>query len=381
MQAEEDRAFKEEKNTFIDEEIYAIDQELEKLSKGNQYEIPRENRNQKTDIKTAIGLRAEDSKKLVGPAFLSPMQIKKPKRDLSKIIPSGIDKLDKRIIGFNPRELSIWSGSNGSGKSSILSQLALNSLDNNFNVAMFSGELMADRVLDWIHLQAAGKNYVRSTQYEKYYTVPGEIAHRVNKWMDQKLFIYNNDLGTDVIKVVRAIRECIEKYHISMIVIDNMMSLDLANVSGEKYEKQTSLVLALCELTKQSNVHIHFVAHPRKSLGFLRKNDISGTADITNAADNVFIVHRVNTDFKRSIKSDLGIKDDNELFGYSNVIEVCKNRDLGIADEFIGLHFESESKRFLNYTGENNRYGWEANKIGFLDVADLKDTPFGKEDD
>jgi hypothetical protein len=161
-----------------------------------------------------------------------------------------------------------------------------------------------------------------------------------------------------------------------MVIIDNMMSLDVASIGGEKYERQTALVIALCELAKHYNIHIHFIAHPRKTIGFLRKTDISGTADLTNAADNVFIVHRVNRDFKQATKQDLGLKDDNILYQFSNVVEICKNRDLGIQDAFVGTIFELESKRFKNSPGEIKRYGWENNNIGFMSVDNNEKLPF-----
>lgn len=302
--------------------------------------------------------------------FLTPTKIKRKKRDLSKVIKSGIDLIDKKIIGFNPEELSIWSGSNGSGKSTILSQIAIEGIEQGFKVAIFSGELQAHRVMDWLTLQCAGKNHSVSTQYANFYTVPEQIRDKINKWLDGKLFIYNNNYGNDVKKVLSKVMECIKANGVNMVIIDNMMSLDVASIGGDKYDRQTSLVIALTELCKQYRVHIHFVAHPRKSLGFLRKNDISGTADITNATDNVFIVHRVNRDFRNATKQDLGFKDDNILYNYSNVIEICKNRDLGIQDEFIGTIYEKESKRFKNSESENKRYGWESDNQGFMKLDD-----------
>ena len=219
-------------------------------------------------------------------------------------------------------------------------------------------------------LQCAGKKHTQATKYENFYTVPEQTKDEINKWLEDKLYIYNNNRGTKVENVLSAIKDCIEQNKINMVILDNLMSLDLASVSGDRYEKQTALVLALCELAKKYRIHIHFVCHPRKSIGFLRKNDISGTADITNSADNVFIIHRVNTDFKRFTKQDLGLKEDNPLYSYSNVIEICKNRDLGISDEFIGLYFEKESKRFLNTKDETKRYGWERDNQGFMTVVD-----------
>lgn len=356
-------------------ELEEVDNELaeteKELSRRGQkvYKEPQG----KTDLSAIVGVEPQAIQDK--PIFLSPSQIKTSKRDLSKVIRSGIALLDKRIIGFNPSELSIWSGSNGSGKSSILSQLAIEGIEQGFKVAMFSGELQADRVLNWVSLQCAGKKQTQATQYENFYTVAEQTKEKINKWLEDKLYIYNNDRGTKVENVLSAIKDCIERNKINMVILDNMMSLSLASVSGEKYEKQTTLVLALCELAKKYKVHIMFVAHPRKAIGFLRKTDISGTADITNAADNVFIIHRVNTDFKRFTKQDLGLKEDNPLYSYDNVIEVTKNRDLGISDEFIGLHFEKESKRFLNTKGELKRYGWEKDSLGFMNI-DNERLPF-----
>ena len=349
----------------IDKELSETEQEL--IRRGHKvYREPQG----KADLSAIVG--AEPQAIYDKPIFLKPSQIKTSKRDLSKVIKSGIALLDRRIIGFNPSELSIWSGSNGSGKSSILSQLAIEGIEQGFKVAMFSGELQADRVLNWTQLQCAGKKNTQATKYENFYTVTEQTKDKINKWLEDKLYIYNNDRGTKVENVLTAIKDCIEKNKINMVILDNMMSLSLASVSGEKYEKQTTLVLALCELAKKYKVHIMFVAHPRKAIGFLRKTDISGTADITNAADNVFIIHRVNTDFKRFTKQDLGLKEDNPLYSYNNVIEVAKNRDLGISDIFIGLYFEKESKRFLNTQEETKRYGWEKDNKGFMKIDNEK---------
>lgn len=367
----EGRTLTAQEEAAIAAEIEAIDQQLNQMNgaKHKSYE-PRSNKVDLSGIVGTVEQKTDDE------IFLTPMKIKVHEKDISRVVPSGISLLDKRIIGFNKGELSVWSGSNGSGKSSLLSQMAIESIDSGFKVALYSGELRADRVLNWIHLQCAGKKYAIGTKYENYYTVSNEIRTKINQWLDGKLYIYNNEHSSKVEEVVQAIKECIEKHRIDVLIIDNLMSLDLASVVGEKFEKQTNLVLALTNLCKLKNVVIHFITHPRKTMTFLRKNDISGTADITNAADNVFLVHRCNTDFKKSIKEYLGIKDDNPLLRYDNVIEVCKNRDLGISDEFIGLYFEKESKRFLNMQNERKIYRWEEDKDGFIKEYDQREIPF-----
>jgi len=320
----------------------------------------------------------------VAPKYLKLEDIKE--RDRSQIIsvPSGFHALDKRILGFNKGELTIWSGGNGSGKSTILSQVALEAVNNGFRVAMFSGELTADRVKQWLHLQAAGKLHNKLGEYGRYFVTPHSTGQRIDAWTGERLWIYNNTWGMEAGGILAATQEHIRNYQTDMIIIDNLMTLDLSKFKGDnKYDRQTEIVLRVADMAKKMNIHIHFVCHPRKPLGFLRKEDISGTADITNAADNVIMMHRVNKDFEKNGKVHFGKDADggeivDEYMAFSNVMEIMKNRDLGVQDELIGLYFEEESKRMLNQPDECKRYGWEDGllyEVSSSDVGD-DDNPF-----
>lgn len=273
-------------------------------------------------------------------------------------IKSNFVNVDKKINGFALGELSIWSGSNGSAKSTILGQMAIEAINQGYNVAMFSGELTDKRLLNWLTLQCAGKNRISKNQEKNYYFVQSNYKDTILKWLDGKLFIYDNTFGNKATDILQSVRDCIDKHNIKMVILDNLMSMNLSSYGDQKYDVQTKLVTELSALAKEKNVHIHFVCHPRKSLSFLRKNDISGTADLTNIADNVIIIHRVNVDFKTKTKDTFGWSDNNELYQFTNIIEICKNREYGVEDEFIGLFFEIESKRLLNYNGEMKYYGW-----------------------
>ena len=269
-------------------------------------------------------------------------------------IRSGITQLDKFVKGFALGELSVWSGGNGSGKSTLLSQLAIESIRKGFNVLMFSGELKDSRLLKWMNLQVCGKNNLYyNEQYDYYYPRNKEEAVNVTK---DKLFIYDNELGNDISKIIFAIYEAVKTKGVKMVILDNLMSMNLSSYGSEKYDVQTKLITDLSNMAKRLNIHIHFVCHPRKSTSFLRKYDISGTADLTNIADNVFIVHRVNNDFKKQTSEMFKWKTDHELYEFDNIVEICKNREQGIQDIFIGQYFEIETKRFLNYKNENKFY-------------------------
>lgn len=269
-------------------------------------------------------------------------------------IKSGITQLDKKIKGFALGELSIWSGGNGSGKSTLLSQIAIESFRKGNNVLIFSGELKDSRLMKWLNLQICGKsNLYHDDKFDFYYP---RDKQKTMEFSNNKLFVYDNEIGNDISKIIFSIYDAVKNKKVKMVILDNLMSMNLSSYGNEKYDVQTKLVTDLSNMAKRLNIHIHFVCHPRKSTSFLRKYDISGTADLTNIADNVFIVHRVNNDFKKQTQEMFKWKSDYELYDYDNIIEICKNREQGIQDVFIGQFFEIETKRFLNYKNENKYY-------------------------
>jgi replicative DNA helicase len=269
-------------------------------------------------------------------------------------IKSNTVNLDNKIKGFTLGELSIWSGGNASGKSSYLNQLALESIKQGYKVVIYSGELDSPRLLNWIAVQCAGlKNMVYDSTYDYYY-LSDFTKNIILDWLNGKLFIYDNEFGQDPEVIIDSIKTCVLKNDVKVVILDNLMSMNAP--SDNKYDFQSALVKQLSALAKELNIHIHFVCHPRKVTNFLRKVDISGSADLTNIADNVFIIHRVNQDFINQTKEMFHWKDDNEIYGYSNVIEVCKNRDYGIQDHFAGMYYEMNSRRLLDYENEERKY-------------------------
>ena len=148
-----------------------------------------------------------------------------------------------------------------------------------------------------------------------------------------------------------------------MIIIDNLAALNIDSYDGEKYSKQTKFVIELKDYAKQKNIHIMLVCHPRKQMTFLRKDSISGTADITNISDKVFIVHRIGRDFEQKASEFLGNAKATELMAYDGVVEVAKDRQFGVVDHFAGMYYEPESRRLKNSIAEHIVYGWEEQPV------------------
>ena len=282
-----------------------------------------------------------------------------PNYDRSRIVVvrSRFNSLDAKIGGFNKGEMSVWSGGNASGKSTLVSQIGLAAITQGYKVAMFSGEMTASRVREWVLLQAAGPDYVTqdSLNANHYCLMPG-IEEKLDNQLRGKLSIYDNDFGTDWELVTNTIYEWVRKNEASVVIIDNLMALDIPTGNLDKYDMQSRIAKRFSAMAKELNVHVHFICHPRKTEAFPRKGDISGTADLTNVADNVFMVHRINADFMMRYKSvypKLVIGPD-----VSTIIEIMKNRDLGIVDEIIKLYFDRRSRTMSDVKGLPPQHAW-----------------------
>ena len=295
----------------------------------------------------------------LGEKWLSMSSIKKVDIAALEHVKTGFTELDRSILGLFMSEVTILSGSNASGKSSWLNTLLLNITQQGYKSALWSGELPDYILSAWIRMVAAGKRNMRLSQYGdgKYY-VPSQICERIDAWLDGKLFIYNNEYGTKWEQIFHDM-ELLLQVGVKIFVLDNLFSLDIDILEGDKNNKQKELILQIKDFAKRNKVHIILVAHPRKTIAFLRKNDISGTSDLQNAVDKIFIIHRVNHDFLRVGADFFGASEIQKFGGFGNVVEVCKERLFGIVDLMVGMHYEVESRRFKNTLDEDIHYAWE----------------------
>jgi DnaB-like helicase C terminal domain. len=281
-----------------------------------------------------------------------------------EFIKTHIDTIDKKMHGLQKGGVSLWSGLRASAKSTILSQIALHAVNDGHSVLFYSGELTGKRFTRWLIQQAAGRQYVREIEKDEsiFYVVPDDIRNDIAKWLHDRLLLYNNSYGSDYSAFMSRIEGKIKEYKPDLIVLDNLMTIDIMEVDQNEYRAQTVLMKQLYNLAQSYNIHIALVAHPRKTINFLRLMDISGSANISNLVDAAFIIHRVNHDFKRGYMAEFcGPKAKEEeipLFNATNVIEIAKDRETGIQDEFIPLWYETESRRMLNEKTEVIKFKW-----------------------
>lgn len=293
-------------------------------------------------------------------------------------IRSGINKIDKELGGLEKGKVSIISGLRAAAKSTLLSEIMLNSLEDNHVVVAYSGELTDKSFMNWMYLQAAGKGNVKqSAKFENNYYVEYETKKKIAQWMDTRLWLYNNvksNLPSYLLKKVRA--KAVET-KADLIIIDNLMAVDVQELNrANEYDAQTKFLWELKHIAQDCNCHLILVAHPRKSLGFLRLEDVSGSNNIVNIIDNAFIIHRNNADFKeksktilKSVGADWMTQEGSHV---TNVVEIAKDREHGTCDVFIDLYYEPGSKRLKNYPSESIVYSWNNE----WQTADEDEIPF-----
>ena len=289
--------------------------------------------------------------------------------DRSKIvsIPSGIIQYDKECCGFDKPSLNIWSGNNGSAKSTLLNQIAINAVNKGFKVAIYSGELRGKKMKRWLILQAAGKQYNKKSNYNSYdYYTPNNIKDNIVEWFQGKLYNYNTKYSHNIEQVCLEVEKLVKEHQIDMLIMDNLSCLDLDELDGSINEQQKAAIKMLLRMTERMEIATHVVIHPKKSELYLRKNDVSGAKTLTDLADCVFFVHRWNQDTQKAAKEFMQPQVFADLCSSetTNIVEVIKHREFGEAEGHIyKLFYEPESRRLKNSIAETIHYGWEEEHV------------------
>lgn len=279
-----------------------------------------------------------------------------PPRDMSKIprTLSHFEILDQSIGGFYAGELSVWTGKRGIGKSTLLSQLLLEAINQGHCVCAYSGELPKEQFREWTYLQAAGPehiSYVEDPATGKRLATANPMADkRISEWLNERFWLFDLEHNTrhDPETILKQFEYAKMRYNCDVFLVDNIMSVDFDGYSDRDFNRiQSKFTSMLVTFSKRRGVHTHLVVHPRKSTSDnnakITSDDVSGSGDITNRADNVFFLTTHETDGENK-----------------PLLQVLKNRDFG-SHRHQWLDFDKKSRRFFqDKTGDPKRpYNWE----------------------
>lgn len=240
-------------------------------------------------------------------------------------------ELTELLKGWRMEEVSIWTGTNGSGKSTFLSQEIIHLLRSGKKCCIGSFEMAPRKYLWWLVKQACQIEDISDF----------EVSKTLNEFAND-LFIIDIQDEIEKDNLFSIMEFGARKYGIQFFVLDSLMKIKMTTESNRLLGEQKNFVSSLTNFVKKHKTHIHLVAHPRKGSNdeqIAGKSDVAGTGDITNLADNVFVLHRFTEDQKK----------DRQKSGkdpFDSAIIVKKNREHGNLGE-IGFYFDKKHKRFI----------------------------------
>lgn len=351
--------------------------ELRQMLDPMAYEQPHQYRTYKQRMPRAV---KEETPEL-GKKWLSLSEIEDVSIDSLPRIKTGFGEIDRLMGGgLFLSETTIVSGINGSGKSSWLNTLILNAIQDGHKAALWTGELQAKRLKRWLVQAAAGDRHVVESKISagKFF-VPKNVTERICRWMEGEFFLYNNDYSSNYAQILSDMEEPVKR-GVKLFALDNLFAMDLDGLDGDENGRQKAFILALVDFAKRNEAHVILVAHPRKVVSFLRKEDILGSSALQNAVDNIFIIHRCGGDFRKRVVEYYDASFATRFENYGNVIEICKNREFGALEQMIGLNYSTKSRRFTDASGEFP-YGWEDAPVQtFVTFEKYESEPFPASD-
>lgn len=244
---------------------------------------------------------------------------------------------------IRPGEVTIWAGVNGTGKSLILNQIILQAMSQGETACIASMEMNPHVTMARMTRQASGTNLP-----------PEPFIKAFHKWTDGKLWLYtqqNTVKPERIIAVLRYLHSAMlyegKRIRVNHFVIDSFMK---CGIKMDDYNRQASFINELHAIAKDTGIHIHIVAHARKSdnsTKMVDKFDIKGASEITDQVDNVITVWRNKRKEDESVKS----KQDQQVMLEPDSMLICSKQRHGEWEGKIALWFHTASMQFVTSDG------------------------------
>ena len=285
-------------------------------------------------------------------------------------VKTGVYELDKALKGgicFG--QVCLLTGKRGDGKSTFMSNIFADAIDQGVGCFAYSGELPAFHFKQWLNSQLAGNDFMSARDDgfggEEYF-LDAETDKRISEWYRGKAFIYDNNAieGEETDGLLETIRKVAMRKNVKLFCIDNLMTaMDIVDDQSHLYLAQSNFVRELKDIAMRYDVAIILVAHPRKAgkdeKGADFDNDVvSGSSNITDRVDIVLNYSRAK-----------------EGSDYDSLLQVGKNRLAGtlkLGNDGIPLNYSPKTKRVFGLRTLAKHYGWEKEPVQVEDI----DVPF-----
>lgn len=292
--------------------------------------------------------------------------------DIGKLpkISTGVVELDKALKGgicFG--QVCLLTGKRGDGKSTFMSNIFADAIDQGFGCFAYSGELPNFHFKAWLNCQLAGDDNMSARDDgfgDVEYFLDDETDKKISEWYRGKAFIYDKGIidGEELESLIDTVKKVVSRKNVKLVCIDNLMTaMDMVEDQNNLYLAQSNFVRQLKDIAMVYDVAIILVAHPRKAGKDDKDSDfdndiVSGSSNITDRVDIVLNYSRA--------------KEGSE---YDSLLQIGKNRlsgTLKLGKDGIPLNYSAKTKRVFGVRSLAKRYGWEREPIRVTDI----DVPF-----
>lgn len=283
-------------------------------------------------------------------------------------ITTGIRDLDNVLMKLFFGTLTVVSGQPGAGKSSFLTQLMIQAIEQGYPSWMFSRENPSWMQRLWINHILAGRRGLN--QYFKadgtpYYHVKPEIKEAINERYRGMWYLHNDDASNKLDDVMQAMTDMVRRKGVKLLIIDNLMVLDLECNEANLLQKQTECITKLTKFAITYDVAVVLVAHPRKLAPGMQFGmyDVAGNSTIANLCHRMLAIRRISEQEREGRVSQYTGEYTTPPNPYNVEITVIKDRLLGRVGRTVGLYYDVPSRRFYTNPYEYDRqYSFDTNQ-------------------
>lgn len=266
-------------------------------------------------------------------------------------ITTGIRELDSEIMKLFYGTLTVVSGLPGAGKTSFLSQLMCQSLEQGKPAWMFSREIPGWMEKSWLNYIMAGGHHVKTyvdRNGANFYKVSPSAKNAINQYYSGQWFLYRDDWSNKFDDIMTSMEDSVRKHGTKLLIIDNLMTIDLDSNEKNELVKQTECINRLIRFAMKFSVAVILVAHPRK----LPKGEDVGLYDISGSSNIINLAHRA-IGLKRIDKA-------REQSNHDVRLTLIKDRMRGKAGLHINMYYDVPTRRFYSNEYEYAyQYGWD----------------------
>lgn len=252
-----------------------------------------------------------------------------------------------------------------SGKSSWLSQLICQSVDQGKDVWLYSRELPNYMSKNWINYIFAGNRHIKKYVDDRnsvYYKVTPEARQVIDEYYKNHIYIYRDDYENTVEAVKKSMEDSVRKYGSKLLILDNLTAINMNCTDNEKWSKQVDLVNWCIDFAKKFHVVVILVIHPKKieTMRRLTKFDVQGLGSIVDLAHRLISLYRVTPKDKAGERRRDGRGWFREPIKYDVMCDILKDRMRGRENLSIGLYYDPSSRRFFTNEEEYaHQYKWD----------------------